>query len=334
MNFYHKYTKEIKNLIGTPDFYSIVFGSDSKYVKNIFNIHLTFRAIPNDMRNTDECKHHFGIAIVRLLNNNISTKKTDYFKRQVVHNDEYPRLIKYYSEYIDINTKSNIVDLILKYNRNFSYSARKLLLLFVINNIHANDSRAIDVLNEFYRTLSRVQFEQLMGKIPGGANNKKVKNILSKTKLYEYLKFDEETVNNNFNKKIELTKVIAKTPTIIKRIPFAVKINIECIKHVPPATRFKFLKFAFRHEIYSAQDGWFSNQILKDRINFCKKRANEHRLIIDPISLEEMKELLFSICLHKNDELTKWLIEYKIYLECLKSDRKVDVYSIRKNNYI
>lgn len=334
MNFYHKHIKDIRELIGSLNFYPTIFGSDSKYIKSIFNINLTFHAIPSNMRDTDEFRYHFGTAIVRLLENNISTKRIDYFKRQAVHNDEYPKLINRYSSNINADARSNIVDLIIRYNRNFSYSARKLLLAFAINNICIDDLRAVEIFNEFYRTLSQVQFEQLMDKISDGVNNKKVRNILSKTKLYEYLKFDEETVNNNFNKKIELTKVIAKTPTIIKRIPFDVKINIECIKHIPPATRFKFLKFAFRHETDNARYGWYYNQALKSRIDYYKKRVNEHRLIIDPIGLEEMKELLFPVCLRKNDELTKWLTEYKIYLECLKSDKRVDVSSIRKSSYI
>ncbi|KKL25571.1 hypothetical protein LCGC14_2403990, partial [marine sediment metagenome] len=66
------------------------------------------------------------------------------------------------------------------------------------------------------------------------------------------------------------------------------------------------------------------------RIIQVKRRLKENKLIIEEISVKDMKELLFSICLQKNDEFVKWINDYEAYLACKHSTIRVDVGKYRR----
>jgi len=326
--------KRLKSLLNTPSFYQEVFSPTSEYIENAYRIRELLSLVPNEIKSSDLFRSYMGKAVAKVVENEISSKRKRWANTEYPHGNDYVRFIRYCNYFIDDEGRSKLLDLILAHNRNFYSGPRKNLGSIASTFLKDGDSRALEVLQQFYRVLPAQTFHTLIDKIPDGLENENVKTILSKTKLFDYLKYDEQTVNNSFDEKVELTRAVAQTPTLIKRLSFTLEIDASHIKKIPPATRFKFLQFAFKHEIQHSKYGWYFGDTLKRRIQYYKNRAKEDKLIVKPMSLEEMKEILFSVCLHKSEEFRKWLTDYEIYLTSLVATQRVNVTEIKAKNHV
>jgi len=299
-------------------FYNEVFSSTSEYIESIGRLRELIQMAPIGIIKDPNFHFCFGCVLASVLESNICIKKKSNWSGgpERLHNAEYTKFITYCTPFIDHNAKSKIIDMAIKYNKNFYSYARKSLSKISTDFLTQDDSRSIDVLREFYRIIPTKDFDILMKKVPNGFDNTEAKKILSKTKLFEYLKYDEETINNSFNEKVKLTRAVAKTPTLIKRLPFILHIGKEHIKKISPATRFKFVQFAFKYEVMTAKrhGSWMHGQRLQYKIDAAKSKVKENKLVVDHIGVEEMKELLFAICLQKNVEFVEWIKNYEKYL--------------------
>ena len=278
------------------------------------------RYTPQHILSHPKFHSRYGHRLTSLLEEKISSKKkVSYYSSnyEKPHSYEYPELIIESQDYIDDQAKSKIVSLIVSYHKNFYSQAKRQLAAISINFMQNGDERATDVLRAFYRSLKPDAFSQLMEKIDGGTENEKVKEILSKTKLFDYLKYPEDKVKNDAELKTQLIRDIAQTPSIAKRLNYVVDVSIDDIKKLPPVTKFKFLQNAFKYETMYSGYTWYSKNDAKMKINRARARHKEDKLNMPYISGEEMGEILFSISLHKNDELNKWLDRYKNYLKVM-----------------
>ena len=311
-------------------FYQGIFAPGSQHINSYERILELVQHTPEYIRVSGKFHRHLGIALVDLLKAKVTDKPEEHFGKKYYHNSAYPSIIKYCSQYIDEDAKDKIIDIAINYNKNFYSTAKKELACIVTGYVKYNDPRTLSILREFCRVITINDFDRLINKIQYGLENQGVKEILSKTKLFEYLKYDEETVNNSYNEKVKLVKAIAKTPTLIKRLPFILNIKLRHLKEIAPAMRFKFIQYAFKYEFQHTRNGRLYGKSLEYCIAQVKRRLKENKLVIEEISVKDMKELLFSICLQKNDEFVKWINDYEAYLACKHSTIRVDVGKYRR----
>jgi len=305
MSKYYSYS-ELSRLTyssNNDDFINKIFVMKSENLITNYGLSSILRCSTTKIKEDPKFSQYFGAALIDLLENNISAKEKRNWGPDKLHNEYYINLIIRSKNYLDQNIKSKITKQILKYNNNFHSKCRKTLSNIAVNFVENGDPLTTCVFEKFYRIMNYIDFNILIEKTPQKMENLCIKKTLSKTRMYDYLKFSKESVDSNEKEKIKLVKALAKTPTLIKKIPFDVNIELKHLKEIAPAMRFKFIQFAFKRELIVSKWQWTYNRLPK-----------QENLIMPKINLEEMKELLFAVCLNKNEEFTRWIKNYESYL--------------------
>ena len=193
---------------------------------------------------------------------------------------------------------------------NFYYNAGKKLISSVSKLIDKNDTLLATYFIKYNCSNLNINcLTRLISIVPEGIKNKEIQNTMSRIPKYKAMVYDEAEVNNNFDVKIKLLKEITRTTSSMKNIPFKLKVGKEHLLKLAPVMRFKFLSHALRREIgYS---------YLFDKVEFKRKLSyypsSSANVCIDIISPEDMKELLFSLTIKKNDKVSGWLEKYTKY---------------------
>ncbi len=256
-----------------------------------------------------------------LLDSKIQTKKVYSQWYSSPHNTDYPNLVFSASKWLDVLAKKNIISKFLNYYMNFNSAGKKRMASIATDFVDANDPIAINILKVFLRNIKPEDVKKLLEKIPNGVNNQDVQKIFEKTRMMEYLTFNESAFNNDPKERERIVKAIGRTPSLIKKLDFDIKLSLDDIKKIAPAMRFNFIQHIFKYETIYA--GWgYHGWTLSNQISWQKKRTREQHLIMPDISPEEMKELLFSVCLKKNNEFSKWMDSYIKYKNSLLKDEK------------
>lgn len=227
--------------------------------------------------------------------------------------------------------KSRLFDLFLKHHNRFRSAARKVIVDMIIPGMCVSkDLRLIDFMRKYHRLIDPEYFDQLMTFIDGGKDNPNVKAILNKTKVFNYTKYDQKTVESDFNEKVKLLKEVCNTQTVLKRIPFEFEIEPKHIEQLAPITRFEFLRFAFRQELTYYCRTYYGSSTVKDiqyRVDSRKRKLKFDKLKVKPIDPEKVKELLFCISLQKNEELNMWFSKYQEYYNIATGKAKIKTYN-------
>jgi len=304
---------------------STIFGDKSKYLSSMSKIYEVIYHTDESFKNSKAFAQCMAPIIMEQVDKIKEKEKTRWGSTRL-HNAGIPRLVEMGKEWLSDNQKSIVVGTALQGYKNCYSYARKDWAKLCVEFVQKDDTRTLDILRAFYRILSTEDFDILISKTTDGMDNPMVADVLSKTKLFEYLKYSEEDVQNNKKKREKFVKAIAKTPTLIKRIPFTFHMTIEDINCIAPAMRFNFLQFAFKHELMAIRYGWSNSfgQMVVNRAKVYKERAKEDKLVMPDITEEKMREILFSVCLKKHDEFSKWINNYRYYYDSVHSDMPLE----------
>lgn len=221
-----------------------------------------------------------------------------------------------------ISHHSDFADLFLSLKNQMGIRATKIVIeSFVKHKIISDEQRLVKFFQLFYRSIKPNHFQPLMRLIPGGVNNPDVKLVLRKTRIFNYLNYEESKVKSDFNERVKLIKDIAKTRSILKNLPFSFTVGFDEIKEMPPVMRFDFLKNAFyyEHQVFCRKYYTFgyhkkptANE-LQVKVNGRKMRVGLDKMTIEPLDPEKVKELLFSISIQKTSKVENWFNNYQKY---------------------
>ena len=263
-------------------YYSEIFGLSSTYITDEKRIKEVIRYTNHSIRDTQEFRDYFGKAIIAFIGGKIKSRT----RFGSCHTMKYIHLINFCINcnlLSDSIYKNAMIDIILTFYNNFYLHLKKSLAEIVTKLVELNDEeRIFQILNAFKYSMSVNSFAELMTKISGGMDNPDIKKILSGINKFECIRYTEEEIKSDDNKRRQLIRSIIKRPTMAKDINFAINVAMEDIKSLPPITRFEFFKLAC-DELF---------QIL---------------ILPKDISIQEVKNLLFTACLHKNEECSNWL---------------------------
>lgn len=313
--------KALKNAIklSEEEFISHVMGNIKSYMDApAMNDVL---AIGNSLKNVDKFRNALVGAVIDQISNLQARTYGGY-------GNEIPQVAKVLEKYLSQEQKNIIIDCLIKDTDKFYPYARKRAAFIVAEFIEAKDNRAFSALIAFLRVIENDTLEILLSKIENGKENPDVQKILSKSKVLSYTKYDEAEVKNDVEVKRSLIKDIANTSSIAKKIPFEVNVDLEDIKSLPPATRFAFLQFAYAPEVkyarMAAKSHYYYSEYQKDtsKLAYYRSRAKLTKLKMPIIDKETVKELLFSVSLHKNEEMSSWYNDYSNYVDLVKGKLK------------
>jgi len=202
--------------------------------------------------------------------------------------------------------------------KNFNPAGKKQLASLASEFVPSQDPRAIEILRIFLRNLKVEDISSLIQKIPQGLENPSVKQIIKHTKTLEYLTFNEQAFANDPKERERIVKAIGKTPSLSKRLPFKMIFTLADLNSIAPAMRFDFVQYALQYEIKYARWGYTGTNLIK-RAQYRKTRMHATNLEIELITTEQMKELLFSVCLKKHAEFSTWMEFYTKYVDAVAS---------------
>lgn len=229
------------------------------------------------------------------------------------HGKDIIRAINSLTPYLNQREVVRLINAAIKQNDLFYPYARKELATVLINLTNDSDE-VVKIFETFYRAMDDATINSAMTKINGGMENVAVKAVLEKTGTLAHLKYDEGEIKANVDKKRELLKDIAYTITAAKKLGFELDVNLDDLKSLPPALRFKFLQNAYEPEIKFAR-GWTSYGYYKKyKLHNIRDAFKLSKLKMPVIGEDDMKELLFSVALTKNEEMGNWFKQYQRYL--------------------
>lgn len=261
-------------------------------------------------------KHFISISLVDTLKETFTNPPKTYWGGTMKLNADYVALIEECHPYLLSGTKSAVVDLVLDNHDIFYSNIKNRLIRNCCRLIPANDNRSIVLFQRFYRSLDKKTFKDLVNKVPGGIANPNISDIVKKSKFFGYLKYEKDFDLSDLDSRRALVKDLAKSATLCKKLPFSITITKEDLSHLPSVMRFNFLEYLFKHRIhYSKYWTYMGDNALKDRIKLAER---DRKVDVEHISLEEIKQILFSLMIHKNEKVNRWIDSYLSYLKIMK----------------
>jgi hypothetical protein len=304
-NKYHR-VKRITDLstaalFGQPSsdaYFKEIFGISSQYIMDEQKIKDVIRYTNKDLRQTDEFSTQLGETVINFIEPRVM-KKTKFGS---FHSSKLIHFADYCSRWMKQSHKERLIDMFTTYYVNFYSQCKKELAELAIKFVDNNDrKRILNIVRAFKHSMHVEDFEILMAKIPDGQEDLEVREILHDMNKFECVRYKEEELKNNQDKRIKLIHAIVKRPTVAENLPFTFCPTLDDIKALPPVTRFDFLKILYAEKFtYPTTD----------------KTLRLYDKIEDPrISMDQMKDLLFAICIDKNSQCSKWIEEYEDFLD-------------------
>lgn len=311
---------QIQNLCNSPNyFYSIFEDPSSPFVTNVVRLSEVFGYTTDAIKNTDAFKMAFGDRLCQVFYTDTAERfKYSWGGYTRAHNADFLLFIDQAKDCLLTKHKEGLLTSFLANWKNFNPVGKKKMAGLAREFVPSQDPRAIDILRIFLRNLKTEDITGLLEKIPQGFNNQEVQKIIKHTKTLEYLTFNEQAFNNDLEERKRMVKAIGKTPSLVKRLPFKVTLTLEDLNNIAPAMRFDFVQYALQYEIRYVKWGYTGNNLLA-RAKYWKERNHTQNLVMPLLTFEQMKELLFSVCLKKHAEFSTWMELYNKYLTALNA---------------
>jgi len=225
---------------------------------------------------------------------------------------EIPKAISGCVGFMDANTKTKVLSEILGKQDSFYPYARKLLAQTAAE-LASSDKELIGVLNSFYKVMEKKAFFEVVDKIPGGINNPGVQKVLDKTKKFHVCRYTKAEIKNDNDKRVELLKDIARTPSSAKNLNFMVTFSVKDLKSLASVMRFNFLQWYFKDRFRCAARNYNRPDRYQTQLDRYIKNTGLDKIQIETLGENDLNEMLFSVGLKKNDEVTKFVERYKCY---------------------
>lgn len=279
-------------------------------IKNEMNVKSMFSNINNVISVARVNKQIKSIDIDNMINDNIVETMEKYGSFCYA---KIPVLLKEIQNVLRPSVKSKIVKYFILNKDLFASQYKKQMINIISEFLSSYDDR-VSFLKSFHRSIKVDTFDKIVSEVPNKIDDKNIKNILNKDKkLSAYYKFNKDDLKND-KKREALIKYIIKTPTATNNLNFKVDIELDDFKKVAPMMRFKFLEWYYS-DIFNQIGAYgrfhhYYRPIDRYTLNKSKKTLN---IQLEPISPDQIKQLLFSVSLKKNARTTRWFEKYKIY---------------------
>jgi len=234
---------------------------------------------------------------------------------------EIPKAINGCVGFMDCDTKTKVLSEILGKQDNFYPYARKLLAQ-TATELANSDKELIGVLNSFYKVMDKKAFFGIVDKITNGINNQDVQKVLEKTKKFHVCRYTKAEVKNDDEKRVELLKDIARTPSSARNLNFMVTFTVKDLKSLASVMRFNFLQWYYKDRFRCAARNYSRPDKYEVQLERYIKNTGLDKIQLETLSDNDLNEMLFSVGFKKNNEVSKFVEKYKV---CKKIENKISV---------
>lgn len=268
-----------------------------------------------EFKSFDVAKELLSPTVLKQINS-ILTNKPKYGG----HGKKLPKLLKRYEDMLSDEIKQRIVKKVSTPMKEFYPYAKRDLLDIAVKWIKDEDT-TIKVIQQHYRIIDVDVLEQLLTNVSGGIEHESLKKV-RETSLPFLARELRKLDLNDGDQRHQVINTVAKTPSLLKQMDTRIHITLEDMQKLPPSRRFDFMRFIYEpkfgnYSVYAKN--WWPRSITKARL----KKANDHqrykKITIDPISRDDVKNLLFAVSIRKNGEVKIWYDRYDEYLRKAKS---------------
>lgn len=311
--------KDIKRLAKKPDdFVSVLHYNPEPFFTNSYNIS---HIISNNalMKHTG-FRHVFMHAFMK------------YFIAGLDHGDNLNRFWYYGTPEIKVfasakkylASKLQIVAVDTFYNnmQHFSGPAKKMILDQVVDVYRSDQQRLVQLVKEHATLLSPHTIKNIFNHLKDGENNPDIIKVINKSKKIRTALFTTEDLEDD-DKRFDLLRNIASTPTSLKYLRCPAEFSHEDIKKLAPVMRFKLLKTLHGPKLrwgdkYYLNDSYYNTPTrIKSRVSNKEIKTGLNKIKIPDFTDEQLKELLFAVSLKKNMEVTTFLDKLDIYQQVI-----------------
>ena len=295
---------DLEKLKTSPKAFTAVLAAN---IDNLIKTGLLSKMYNDNIRNS-EADNIVNSGIIKFTKNIKAKSKHTNYK----HGKKIPEIIYSCIPFMTDNTKSIVLSEIIEKRNNFYPYSRKLLITVAVK-LANSDKELLEILSAFYKVMDGKDFYKIAEKITDGPNNSHVQKILEKTNKFNVCNYTKSEIESNDKKRIELLKHIIRTPSSAKNLNFTVTFTAKDFKKVAPMMRFKFLQWCFKYKF-----GWYLTcyyafpTTYKERVSKAEKNTGLDKIIIN-MNEKELYEILFSVGLKKNNEVIKFVNNYKCY---------------------
>lgn len=203
----------------------------------------------------------------------------------------------------------------------FHNSAQKVILKEYLRNHQTDEKELINVFKIHSYKLNKDSLDFIIDNIKDGVKNKDIEAILNANKKIMPLKFKSEDLTDD-NKRIELLKNIAKTPTSARFLNVPVEFSMSDIKNLAPIMRFNFLSFIYKKKIHYGDLYYTKSYYNLNRVNFninkWERKNGINKIKIPNLTKEQLAELLFAVGIKKNAQASQFLDRLNTFQDVMK----------------
>jgi hypothetical protein len=232
--------------------------------------------------------------------------------------NELPKLLKSCDSILSDSIKDSVVKKICSPMNDFYTYSRKSILEIAYKWART-EGQSLSIIKNHHRCLTEEMIGSLLKNVTGGLNHPDLKKIKDTSSIFSIIELNKLIVDEKKHRE-KIIQIIAKTPSIMSKLDAKLTITLADLKKIPPVRRFNFLQYLYR-PIFGSTSYRGTYRYRLATIHLAK---NKTILPIEKISKEDMKELLFSVAIRKNDEITTWWNRYEEYSKVLKKYGRSD----------
>lgn len=263
-----------------------------------------------DFSNCTDINKLIESCVENQINRILAKKKPRYSS----FGNELPKLLKSYDSILPGGVKNRIVKKICDPMKDFYPYSRKAMLEVAYKWVNT-ENQALSIIKNHHGCLKEDMIYSLLGNITSGINHPDLKKIKDTSAIFSFIELNK-LINNKQENRERIIQIIAKIPSIMPKLDTGLTITLADLKKIPPVRRFNFLQHLYKPIFGSTSyKGTYRSHLTEFNLK-C-----ETVLPVEKISKNNMKELLFSVAIRKNDETAVWWDRYEEYLKKIKKIR-------------
>lgn len=280
-----------------------------------------FSYMPNELKDDSDVKGALEQQYLKLLTEKINNGYLGYYDSR-----GFVGIIRRNYNYFTAPFLDKCFEIINSNYNKFCYNNSKHIIPLLFKMSKFDQDKILLLLKNHKRVIRQEHIDEIFNHISEDKLNTNIKQTLTSLRFYRVKKLNS---SNDQKDKIKLLKEFCYSPCHIKELKNPLDVTFEDLKALPPVGRFKLLKYYFQPQFYSIylyeyskRNNWYNRygldifkrdaKNIKELVEYCRNVVCKNFKIED-ISPEDLKPLLFTMAIYKNDKCTEWFDNYSKY---------------------
>lgn len=265
-----------------------------------------------DFNNNDEVNEAISFVVSKRIESLLNRRGKQYGAL----GKELPDLMKEHNDIILDKTKRKLIKKVSvdKLDNFYAYSKKEIVNL--TSDWIEKEEDAVEIIQTHHRILESTTFNNLLSKIADGVKHENLKKLRESSPTFlakELMALDL----NNPDERHRFINSIARSTSLTKYVDTSnLVLTLEDLKKLPSMRRFNFLCYLYQPllgRLY--RNGRFAGFITAARVKEKLKKGKITRLPIQSFPRDDLKDLLFTVAVHKNELASAWWKRYEEFFD-------------------